>query len=98
MKAICLFFIVFLITSCNKSGDKSQSAKGADPSSGDFKPQYKLGVPTDETAKKMFDEIAYQRAVQVYLWGLPAVGMRQYRLADQAAMGGLLQPLPLLSE
>lgn len=53
-----------------------------------FKPQYELGVPTDETAQKMFDELAYQRAVQVYLWGLPAVGQQQYRVANAKAMGG----------
>ena len=60
-----------------------------------FKPEYKLGVPTEETAKKMFDELAYQRAVQVYLWGLPAVGMQQYRIADQDAMGGGLDEYKL---
>jgi hypothetical protein len=53
-----------------------------------FKPQYELGVPTKETAERMFDELAYQRAVQVYLWGLPAVGMQQYRVANGEAMGG----------
>jgi hypothetical protein len=50
--------------------------------------KYNLGVPTDETARKMFEELAYQRAVQVYLWGLPAVGMQQYRVANAHAMGG----------
>jgi hypothetical protein len=32
--------------------------------------------------------LAYQRAVQVYLWGIPAVGIRQYRVANGEAMGG----------
>ncbi|GGP22634.1 hypothetical protein [Silvimonas iriomotensis] len=50
-----------------------------------FKPQYKLDAPTDETAQRMFDELAYQRAVQVYLWGLSAVGTQQYRKANGEA-------------
>jgi hypothetical protein len=58
------------------------------PSSSEFTPQYQLGVPTRETAERMFDELAYQRAVQVYLWGLPAVGTQQYRVANTKAMGG----------
>lgn len=49
---------------------------------------YSLGVPTAESAKRMLDELAYQRAIQVYLHGLPAVGMQQYRNANAAAMGG----------
>lgn len=65
-------------------------ARAADtlPNVGSYEPQYNLGVPTEETAQKMFDELAYQRAVQVYLWGLPAVGQQQYRIANAKAMGG----------
>tara|TARA_R110000751_G_scaffold30439_1_gene77799 strand:+ start:619 stop:2106 length:1488 start_codon:yes stop_codon:yes gene_type:complete len=54
----------------------------------DFSPEYRLGVPTDDTARKMLDELDYQRAVQVYLWGLPAVGMQQYRMSNAQGMGG----------
>lgn len=54
----------------------------------DTKAEYHLDVPTADAAAKMFDELAYQRAVQAYLWGLPAVGMRQYRVANGEAMGG----------
>lgn len=53
-----------------------------------FEPEYVRGVPTNETAQRMFDELAYQRATQVYLWGLAAVGMHQYRKANGEAMGG----------
>jgi hypothetical protein len=49
---------------------------------------YQLGVPTAASAKRMLDELAYQRAVQVYLHGLPAVGMQQYRNANAGAMDG----------
>jgi hypothetical protein len=64
------------------------SSLAQSPARGEFKPQYELGVPTKETAKRMFDELTYQRAVQVYLWGLPAVGMQQYRVGNGEAMGG----------
>jgi hypothetical protein len=36
--------------------------------------EFNLGVPTPETAAYLYDEIDYQRACQVYLWALPAVG------------------------
>lgn len=65
------------------------TAPATAPATGtDFRPQYELDVPTKEAAQRIFDELAYQRAVQVYLWGLSAVGMQQYRTANAAAMGG----------
>lgn len=63
----------------------TSSAPSVGPS---FKVEYALDVPTKESAQKIFDELAYQRAVQVYLWGIPAVGMQQYRVANANAMGG----------
>jgi hypothetical protein len=48
----------------------------------------KLGVPNDATAKRLLDQLDYQRAVQMYLWALPAVGTEQYRLGDAKVMGG----------
>jgi hypothetical protein len=38
---------------------------------------FELGVPSQETATKLYDEMDFQRAVQCYLWGLPIVGMEQ---------------------
>jgi hypothetical protein len=38
---------------------------------------FELGVPTPETATKLYDEMDFQRAVQSYLWGLAIVGMEQ---------------------
>lgn len=38
---------------------------------------FKLGVPTQQTATKLYDEMDFQRAVQCYLWGLPTVGVEQ---------------------
>ena len=33
--------------------------------------QFSNGYPTDETVKKLYDELDFQRAVQAYLWALP---------------------------
>ncbi|NNK94831.1 MAG: DUF1254 domain-containing protein [Desulfobacterales bacterium] len=37
------------------------------------------GVPTKETSNKLYYEMDYHRAVQVYLWSLPIVGQAQWR-------------------
>ncbi len=37
------------------------------------------GVPTKETSDKLYYEMDYHRAVQVYLWSLPIVGQAQWR-------------------
>ncbi len=34
---------------------------------------FQLGVPTQETVIKLYDEMDFQRACQVYLWALPIV-------------------------
>jgi hypothetical protein len=46
---------------------------------GDLK--FVQGYPTEETAKKLFDEMDYQRAVQAYLWAYPAVSFESIRIA-----------------
>ncbi|KKK58198.1 hypothetical protein LCGC14_3046840, partial [marine sediment metagenome] len=33
--------------------------------------QFQSGYPTDETVRKLYDELDFQRAVQIYLWALP---------------------------
>jgi hypothetical protein len=38
---------------------------------------FELGVPTKETVAKLYDEMDFQRACQLYLWALPAVNSMQ---------------------
>jgi hypothetical protein len=45
----------------------SHDALANAPFSGDF--------PTNESAELLRDELYFQRAVQVYLWSLPAINM-----------------------
>lgn len=42
--------------------------------------QYDLGFPTPDTSQKLFDEMDFQRAVQAYLWGYPAVSFESIRV------------------
>jgi hypothetical protein len=37
---------------------------------------FEYGYPTEDTARKLYDEMDFQRAVQVYLWSLPLVAMQ----------------------
>ncbi len=41
---------------------------------------FDLGFPTAETTRKLFDEMDFQRAVQAYLWGYPAVSFESIRV------------------
>ena len=49
--------------------------------------QYELGFPTPETSQKLFDEMDFQRAVQAYLWGYPAVSFESIRLTAKQDLG-----------
>ena len=49
--------------------------------------RYELGFPTPETTRKLFDEMDFQRAVQAYLWGYPAVSFESIRVAAKRDLG-----------
>jgi len=42
---------------------------------------FDVGYPTAETAKRLHDEMDFQRATQAYVWALPAVGFHALHLA-----------------
>lgn len=42
---------------------------------------FESGYPTQETVTKLYDAMDFQRASQAYLWGLPAVGLNEWRKA-----------------
>jgi hypothetical protein len=42
---------------------------------------FESGYPSQETVTKLYDEMDVQRACQAYLWGLPAVGLNEWRKA-----------------
>ena len=49
--------------------------------------RYELGFPTPETSRKLYDEMDFQRAVQAYLWGYPAVSFESIRLTAKQDLG-----------
>jgi hypothetical protein len=48
---------------------------------------FELGVPTKETVAKLYDEMDFQRACQLYLWALPAVGAAQMNVYVEFVAG-----------
>ena len=48
---------------------------------------FERGFPTEETKRKVFDELDYQRAVQAYLWAYPAVSFEAIRIANKRDLG-----------
>jgi hypothetical protein len=45
------------------------------------------GFPTEETKRKLFDEMDFQRAVQAFLWAYPAVSFESIRIATKGDLG-----------
>jgi len=50
--------------------------------------RFEHGSPTQETVRKLYDEMDFQRASQAYLWGIPAVGLNEWRRAHYDVFGG----------
>jgi len=48
---------------------------------------FELGMPTQETVARLYDEIDFQRACQLYLWALPVVNAAQATLQTNFAAG-----------
>ena len=61
----------------------SQSARWDELSKLPFKENYL----TPETSARLYGELQFQRAVQVYLWALPAMNMVAMRDGQAAAFG-----------
>lgn len=49
---------------------------------------FESGYPSKETVQKLYDEMDFQRATQAYIWGLPAVGLNEWRRAHYNVFGG----------
>jgi hypothetical protein len=49
---------------------------------------FESGYPSQETVQKLYDEMDFQRASQAYLWGIPAVGLNEWRRAHYDVFGG----------
>jgi hypothetical protein len=49
---------------------------------------FESGYPSKETVQKLYDEMDFQRATQAYIWGIPAVGLNEWRRAHYSVFGG----------
>jgi hypothetical protein len=54
---------------------------------------FENGFPTEETARKLFDEMDYQRAVQAFLWAYPAVSFESIRITTNRDLGADLNDM-----
>ena len=54
---------------------------------------FEQGFPTEETARKLYDEMDFQRAVQAYLWAFPAVSFESIRVGVKRDLGADLNDL-----
>jgi hypothetical protein len=87
MKKLIAVF-AYTIVSGGIAAAQAASLQSVDTRSG--KLEFELGVPTTKTVTKLYDEIDYQRACQLYLWALPVVGMEQGRDAAESTTGARL--------
>ena len=53
----------------------------------EFTHAFEHGYPTDETVKKLYDEMDFQRACQAYLWGLPFVSLAEWQKEHEQVFG-----------
>jgi hypothetical protein len=55
---------------------------------------FSAGFPDDATIKALRDELVFQRAVQAYLWSLPAINIWAMKEASEAQFGAGYNVLP----
>jgi hypothetical protein len=46
-----------------------------------------LGLPTEKSVARLFDEMDFQRACQAYLWALPLVNIAEWQRAHETVFG-----------
>ena len=52
-----------------------------------FTHSFETGYPTDTTAKKLLNEMDFQRACQAYIWSTPFVSFAQWHYANHVQLG-----------
>ena len=91
MKRISLFLIVLFVVSISITGiaatkqavKKSSRGLEGTVSTRIGSLEFISGYPSDATIKKLYNELDFQRAVQVYLWALPLVEMAEWQKAQK---------------
>ena len=60
--------------------------------------EFKNDFPTTDSAEMLRDELFFQRAVQVYLWSIPAVNLYAMKEGSEKVYGGGYNVLPVWKE
>lgn len=84
--AIGLALIVTTMTACTQTPTPTPT-QAPTTESRLGKLDFEKGFPTEETTRKLFDEMDYQRAVQAYLWAYPAVSFESIRVGALRDLG-----------
>lgn len=91
MKRISLFLIALFVVSISTTGfaatkqavKKSSRGLEGTVSTRIGSLEFISGYPSDATIKTLYNELDFQRAVQVYLWALPLVEMAEWQKAQK---------------
>lgn len=94
MKYLLIFTAFILLSSCNKSENKSNFSTTAD-STAATNYEFENGYPNDETADRLVKELRFQQAVQSYLWSLPAINMYSMKIGSEKTFGAGYNILPI---
>lgn len=73
------------MTTSQKTGASNGAAQRAVTRIGEL--DFELGLPTEDTVAKLFDELDFQRACQAYIWALPIVSMAAWQRANYQKFG-----------
>ncbi len=92
MKLNALFSFVFVFGLASPS--LAQNARWNELANLPFQQDY----PTEETARRLTDELLFERGVQSYLWSLPAVNMWAMKQGSEARFGAGYNILPVWKE
>jgi hypothetical protein len=89
MRAILTLVIAVLVVGCSTGEVASSEGETIETRIGalEFTHDFANGYPTDATVEKLFDEMDFQRACQVYIWALPVVSMSQWQYAHMEELG-----------
>jgi hypothetical protein len=88
--AASLTLIVVTMTGCRPTSTPTQNQAEAQMETTDTrigKLSFPNGFPTEDTTRKVFDEMDFQRAVQAYLWAYPAVSFESIRIGTKRDLG-----------
>jgi len=84
--------LLVIVAAPFRSSAQQANAKGQPPQTVDTpsgKLDFELAVPTKETVTKLYDEMDYQRACQLYLWSFPIVAFANLDVNLEGTTGAL---------